>query len=809
MTGFEGDGSALGYGLPTAPGQAGRMRLTRYRFGEFELDPGSRELWRGGERIALPLKSLECLAYLVANRERAVGRDELISAVWGRTEVSDTVIAQTMRRARKALDDAGDRQAMVRTVSGFGYRWVAPVEVVDALPADVVTPVTLVPPAQDPLQLAAAQAAAATQQLSTPPPALKWKWVGVVLVVAVAVAAAAWWNLRDQPDVATKGVVDSDLVMVLPVSVEPADPEFTWVRLGAMDYAAGRLRAGALKVAPSEQTLHLSSSLMARPDQTGQLGPGDTTLKRLLEQSGARWLLVPQALQERGRWRVRLLAVSRQSDVQVEAQGDTPLRAMAVATDAWLRRIGRSPSLAAPSAITERLQRIDAELDAGQLQAAREQITRAPATQRSDARMQVREGQLEYRAGNIERAKVLFDGALAAAGQSTATRAKGLMGLGAVALRQKRFADAQQRYTDALAALQAAGNDIDDPTLVGNAYNGRGVARIQANDVDGAIADLGLARIAMQQNGDLISAAMVGSNIGQIEVIRGHLPQAVQEFDRSNEVFRRYQVRDYLGATLAAKSGAQLRMVQPAQALQTTQEAAALAKAIEDPTLINRIGRAHASALLSNGQIDAAEAVLRKMQAANAEDADGVLAGLAMEIALSRGDRDRAARIASHVRSPSSSTDLETVLVAAQAAGSAADAEAWSSLIDSGIFETQRNQTWGAPLARGIIDRRFGSRGSALAAATSATDLANREGAPNDRVRVGILRGLLLLEEGQPQAASAVLGELDAYASVDYRVAWFAWHLYRHGKNTAVAERARLQAEALRGQRSLDAEPLL
>ncbi|MFC3814380.1 winged helix-turn-helix domain-containing protein [Lysobacter sp. GCM10012299] len=794
------------------------MRLTRYRFGEFELDPGSRELWRGDERIPLPLKSLECLAYLVANRERAVGRDELISAVWGRTEVSDTVIAQTMRRARKALDDAGDRQAMVRTVSGFGYRWVAPVEVVEALPADVVIPETFVLPAQDPLQPPAPPATPTPPQLSTAPaapasgsavPAHKWKWAGVALVVVVALAAAAWWTLHDRTDVATKGKFDNDLVIVLPVTVEPADPEFTWVRLGAMEYAAGRLRAGALKVAPSEQTLHLSSSLMARPDQTGQREPDEATMKRLLEQSGARWMLVPQALQERGRWRVRLLAVSRQSDVQVEAQGDTPLRAMAVATDAWLRRIGRSPSLAAPSAITERLQRIDAELDAGQLQAAREQIAKAPAMQRSDARMQVREGQLEYRAGNIERAQRLFEGALAVAGQSAATRAKGLMGLGAVDLRQNRFADAQRRYTDALAALQAVGNDIDDPTLVGNAYNGRGVARIQANDVDGAIADLGMARIAMQQNGDLVSAAMVGSNIGQIESIRGHLPQAVQEFDRSDEVFRRFQVHDYLGATLAAKTGAQLRMVQSAQALQTIEEAAALAKTIEDPNLVRRIDTLHASALLSNGKIDAAEAVLRTMLAANAEDTDGVLAGLAMEIALSRGDRGEAARIASRARSSSSETDLETVLVAAQAAGSTADAEAWSSLIDSGIFETQRNQTWGAPLAKGIIERRFGSPVSALAAAARATELANREGSPNDRVRAGVLRGLLLLENGKPQAASAVLGELDAYVSVDYRVAWFAWHLYRHGNNTAVAERARLQAEALSGQRSLDTEPLL
>ncbi|MEK0265952.1 winged helix-turn-helix domain-containing protein [Stenotrophomonas rhizophila] len=100
-----------------------------------------RELSRSGERLALPLKSLECVVYLVTHRERAVGRDELVSAVWGRADVSDTVITQTMRRARKALDDAGDRQTMIRTVPGFGYRWAAPVEEVDASAPLAIAPV--------------------------------------------------------------------------------------------------------------------------------------------------------------------------------------------------------------------------------------------------------------------------------------------------------------------------------------------------------------------------------------------------------------------------------------------------------------------------------------------------------------------------------------------------------------------------------------------------------------------------------------------------------------------------------------------
>ncbi len=103
------------------------MCSTKYRFDEFELDPAARDLLRNGERVALPPKSFECLAYLLSHRDRAVGRDELISAVWGRIEVSDTVVAQTLLRARKAIGDSGGRQLLIRTVPRFGYRWIAPV----------------------------------------------------------------------------------------------------------------------------------------------------------------------------------------------------------------------------------------------------------------------------------------------------------------------------------------------------------------------------------------------------------------------------------------------------------------------------------------------------------------------------------------------------------------------------------------------------------------------------------------------------------------------------------------------------------
>jgi len=805
------------------------MRLTRYRFGEFELDPASRELHRAGVLVTLPLKSLECLSYLVAHRERAVGRDELVSAVWGRTDVSDTVITQTMRRARKALDDAGNRQTIVRTIPGFGYRWVAAVEEVEVRAVEVravevrATDAQVSGPgAARPMSVDAdtVQAGAPSDAFSAnartngagqpPPPGVssrrRWGWAATALVVAIATVVFAGWLYRSgYIDVATQPNSAGNVVTVLPVSVEPPNAEYSWVRLGAMEYAGERLRGAALKVTPIEQTLHLSAALDRQASSNTAGVPDEAALRDILASSGARWVLVPIAQQTRGQWRVQLRALDGRSELRVEAQGDTPLRAMAVATDAWLRRIGRtSPANAGPTPLQERLQRIDAELDAGQLQTAREQIMSAPVAERADPQMLVREGQLEYRAGRIDEAKALFERALSPNGKSDVeTRAKGLMGLGSVALREGRVDEAEQHYGLALATLGDADGKSQRTGLLGNAYNGRGVARLKSGDLDGAVSDLGSARMAMRQDGDVVSAAMVGSNLGRLEARRNHWPQAIQEYDSAIQVFERYQIRDYLAATLGAKAMAQIALVQPAQALQTIARADGLTASIEDATLLGVLAVTRTRALLANGKLDAAAQALRNVP--QPSDGDGTWARLAMSLALARGDRAGAAALAAQSRSPSDTTDESVVAVAVQAAGSVEVARAWARLLP--VAPVYGDAT--PAFVDAVIERRFGSRKAALAAAAKATSAANQDGSPEERVRANVLRALVLMDAGMSQEATALSGELDSYADLDYRVAWLAFQIFAHGSDAAATERARLQAQALRGQRSLDVEPLL
>ena len=83
-----------------------RVASSLYRFGDCRIDLAARELRRGGDLVVLSPRVFDCLALLIAHRDRAVGRDELVAHVWGKTEVTDTLLGQTILKARRAVGDS-------------------------------------------------------------------------------------------------------------------------------------------------------------------------------------------------------------------------------------------------------------------------------------------------------------------------------------------------------------------------------------------------------------------------------------------------------------------------------------------------------------------------------------------------------------------------------------------------------------------------------------------------------------------------------------------------------------------------------
>ncbi len=98
----------------------------QYAFSGYRLDAVSRELsGPDGAPIALASKALDVLLQLIEHRDRVLGKEELLAAVWPGRVVEENNLTQAVSALRKALGvGAGDHRYIV-TVPGRGYRFVA------------------------------------------------------------------------------------------------------------------------------------------------------------------------------------------------------------------------------------------------------------------------------------------------------------------------------------------------------------------------------------------------------------------------------------------------------------------------------------------------------------------------------------------------------------------------------------------------------------------------------------------------------------------------------------------------------------
>ena len=102
-----------------------RSRLARpavLRVTDLTLDPASRRVTRGGERIGLTSKEYTILEVLMQNAGETVSRTRLVERVWDEaTEVLDNLVDVHVSHLRKKID-RGAGPALIHTVRGFGYR---------------------------------------------------------------------------------------------------------------------------------------------------------------------------------------------------------------------------------------------------------------------------------------------------------------------------------------------------------------------------------------------------------------------------------------------------------------------------------------------------------------------------------------------------------------------------------------------------------------------------------------------------------------------------------------------------------------
>ena len=97
------------------------------QFEDFVLDTEQLELRKGGTPVAIEPQAFDLIAHLATHAGRVVDREELIEKVWRGRIVSDAAISTRINAARRALDDDGRSQRMIKTVPRRGFRFVAEV----------------------------------------------------------------------------------------------------------------------------------------------------------------------------------------------------------------------------------------------------------------------------------------------------------------------------------------------------------------------------------------------------------------------------------------------------------------------------------------------------------------------------------------------------------------------------------------------------------------------------------------------------------------------------------------------------------
>ena len=102
----------------------------RLVFGDFELAPAARALWRSGTPVKLGSRALDILIALASRPGEILSKDELTQLVWRGSSVDETALRVGVSAARKALGEGGERY--ITTVPGRGYSFVLDVEATPA-----------------------------------------------------------------------------------------------------------------------------------------------------------------------------------------------------------------------------------------------------------------------------------------------------------------------------------------------------------------------------------------------------------------------------------------------------------------------------------------------------------------------------------------------------------------------------------------------------------------------------------------------------------------------------------------------------
>ncbi|HET7844807.1 MAG TPA: winged helix-turn-helix domain-containing protein [Xanthomonadales bacterium] len=206
-----------------------------YRFGPFTLEPRERRLVRDGVAVDLRPKAFEALVLLVTRAGSLVGKEEFFAVLWPRVIVGDASLNKCVWQLRQALGDEDGRY--IETVPKAGYRFVAPVERIDA----TSPPVARAPDAV----------------VAPPPPAApkpRWRWHLVAAGTAILLLVLQLPTREPAPQRVPTSPPGATHVLAI-AGIEDLNPraETAWLAPALLELASAQFAGvDTLRVVPAE-----------------------------------------------------------------------------------------------------------------------------------------------------------------------------------------------------------------------------------------------------------------------------------------------------------------------------------------------------------------------------------------------------------------------------------------------------------------------------------------------------------------------------------------------------------------------------
>jgi DNA-binding winged helix-turn-helix (wHTH) protein/tetratricopeptide (TPR) repeat protein len=742
-----------------------------YRFDDFALDPRTRRLTQRGREIAVEPRVFDLVVYLVAQRTRAVGRDELIAAVWGRVDGSDATLAQAILKARRLFGDDGSAQRTIRTVARFGYQWIAPTEEgADACQAPAAAGEPAQPVAPEPRRIDARPIVLA---------------LGAALVLIASIAS---WSSRERtPDASTRDTaarIVPGLILVAPADVHSAIAEDGWMRLGLMAMSADALRTlPGHAVVPNETSLAVAARDTADIEHLRAATGAATVVTIDARHDGDRWLLEATLSSADG---ARQSLGTESADAVAGAAALAREIRTALAPDEH-RESGVPPEVVALAA------RMQSAILEGHADRALALSDDASDAIRSAPEIVLLRTRAMNRVGRAADAVAALDALIARAGDTTPSwlaLAWSTHGYGELVLGVPFVADADFRR-----ALAASG---DDRTEAGRAWRGLGNAQAAEGALDDAEASYLRAQLELEAGGDRLLLAHLYDDLGSVAGRRGRLDDAIARYrEAAGAAAALGAIEVELGARMNVAIAEQ-ELLRHHDALEAWRGLVARIDALAYPSMRRYAAVHYADALAETGALADAKAELDRL--ATSTQVGDALEDVRIDLArvrLASGDAAAASRELGAFDHPTPAAEA-LALRAALGAGETAAANAAAAKLETAKPDPSAKADVAFALAEWRTDRRDPGADAAWRDALAA---ARGAGSPRTLRDAAVAEATRAWTRGDTDVARTLAALVEPYATDDFAITLLLARITAAAGEAARAGALYERAHALAGER--------